>query len=245
MSNSLPPLPELSYLGEGGESNYGYDAEDMHAYARAATEASRAAVPAGWVLSGKYGDVLTPFVALMEAELHANSQKGDRPGWLTMSPETGLLEIYWHTAKLSAAVKNNDGPAIIEHSADVANMAMMLLDVCGGLAAAPQPVAQPGERWHVGDSAFESWFANYCPAGKGDKQRARDAYAAGMGDRAPVTQAKPEQAAQPLTPAQIEALEREASELVAPPEMTESMCLEWLVRKVEAAHGIAAPQPKD
>ena len=60
-----------------------------------------------------------------------------------------------------------------------------------------------------------------------------------------VAQAKPEQAAQPLTPAQIEALEREASELVAPPEMTESMCLEWLVRKVEAAHGIAAPKPKD
>ena len=35
---------------------------------------------------------------------------------------------------------------------------------------------------HVGDSAFESWFSEYNPAGKGDKQRARDAYAAGMGD---------------------------------------------------------------
>ena len=47
MSDNLPPMPELSYLGEGGESNYGYDAEDMRDYARAAIKASRAAVPAG------------------------------------------------------------------------------------------------------------------------------------------------------------------------------------------------------
>ena len=47
----------------------------------------------------KYSDVLMPFVALMEAELRANSAKGDRPGWLSMTPEVGLLEIYWHTAK--------------------------------------------------------------------------------------------------------------------------------------------------
>lgn len=91
-------------------------------------------------LTGKYSDVLTPFVALMEAELHANARKGDRPGWLSMSPEVALLEIYWHTAKLSAAVKNRDATLIREHSADVANMAMMLLDVCGGLTpTAPEP----------------------------------------------------------------------------------------------------------
>ena len=88
-------------------------------------------------LRGKYGDVLGPFVALMEAELHANARKGDRPGWLSMPPSTALLEIYWHTAKLSAAVKNNDAAAIREHSADVANMAMMLLDVCCGLDVQP------------------------------------------------------------------------------------------------------------
>ena len=83
----------------------------------------------------KYDDTLLPFLELMRKELHANSAKGDRPGWLRMSPEVALLEIYWHTAKLSAAVKNNDGSAITEHSADVANMAMMLLDVCGGLGS--------------------------------------------------------------------------------------------------------------
>ena len=87
-------------------------------------------------LCGKYGNVLAPFVALMDAELHANAAKGDRPGWLGMSRDVALLEIYWHTAKLSAAVKNNDAALIREHSADVANMAMMLLDVCGGLEVA-------------------------------------------------------------------------------------------------------------
>lgn len=35
---------------------------------------------------------------------------------------------------------------------------------------------------HIGDSAFESWYSTYSPAHKSDKQRARDTYAAGMGD---------------------------------------------------------------
>lgn len=87
----------------------------------------------GSLAPAKYDDVLVPFVALMRNELHANSAKGDRPGWLAMDANTALLEVYWHVAKLSAAVKNNDGPAIMEHCADVANMSMMVLDVCGGL----------------------------------------------------------------------------------------------------------------
>lgn len=45
---------------------------------------------------------------------------------------------------------------------------------------------------HVGDSAFESWFESYSPSGKGDKQRARDAYAAGMGDPLLAAQPAPE-----------------------------------------------------
>jgi hypothetical protein len=40
----------------------------------------------------------------------------------------------------------------------------------------------------VGESNFEGWFADYKPTG-GDKQRARDAYAAGMADRAPAAPA--------------------------------------------------------
>lgn len=109
--------------------------------------------------AGKYDEVLQPFLSLMECELHANASKGDRPGWLAMSREVALLEIYWHVAKLSAAVKNNDTPRIQEHSADVANMAMMVLDVCGALplaayratppqAEAAQPAGEP-DCWAV------------------------------------------------------------------------------------------------
>jgi hypothetical protein len=53
---------------------------------------------------------------------------------------------------------------------------------------------------HVGDSAFESWYSSYTPTHKGDKQRARDAYAAGMGDSlviaTPAAQPAPQQEAQ-------------------------------------------------
>ena len=42
---------------------------------------------------------------------------------------------------------------------------------------------------HIGDSAFESWYSSYSPAHKSDKQRAGDAYAAGMGD--PLVMAAP------------------------------------------------------
>lgn len=83
--------------------------------------------------AGKYDEVLVPFFKLMEQELHANTGKGDRPGWLKMTPDKALLEIYYHVAKLQKAVKSNDGPRVREHSADVANLAMMALDACGGL----------------------------------------------------------------------------------------------------------------
>jgi GNAT superfamily N-acetyltransferase len=84
-------------------------------------------------ICGKYGNVLRPFMAMMEAELHANTGKGDRPAWLAMSPEQCLLEIYYHTAKLQKAVKNNDMKGVREYTADVANTSMMLADTCGWL----------------------------------------------------------------------------------------------------------------
>jgi hypothetical protein len=86
------------------------------------------------VIDGKYDNVLVPFARLMAKELHANAGKGDRPGWLSMTPATGMLEIYYHTAKLQKAVKGGNCDGIREFAADVANMAMMLLDACGGLA---------------------------------------------------------------------------------------------------------------
>ncbi|HBO4166788.1 TPA: hypothetical protein L4T92_001382 [Pseudomonas aeruginosa] len=86
---------------------------------------------------GKYDDVLLPFLKLMEHELHANAEKGDSPGWLQMDRKTALLEIYYHLGKLQKATRDNDPAGIVEYAADVANMAMMLVDVCGLLAAAP------------------------------------------------------------------------------------------------------------
>lgn len=89
-------------------------------------------------LAGKYGEVLTPFLYMMNRELHANSGKGDRPGWLSMDRKTVLLEIYYHLSKLQKAMKDNDHSGIREYAADVANMSMMAVDVCGLLTAAPE-----------------------------------------------------------------------------------------------------------
>jgi len=105
------------------------------------------AVPAA--MSGKYSEVLRPFLAMMEHELHANAGKGDRPGWLTMSSETAMLEIYYHVAKLQKAVRNGDVPSIGEYSADVANMTMMVADIYCALITpdgdAPIPQHPPAE----------------------------------------------------------------------------------------------------
>lgn len=91
--------------------------------------------PAG-VVPDKYDEVLMPFIAMMRAELHANSGKGDRPGWLGMTAEQCLLEIYYHVSKLQKAVRDGNGDRITENTADVANMAMMLADICGALEVA-------------------------------------------------------------------------------------------------------------
>jgi hypothetical protein len=87
--------------------------------------------------TGKYDDTLRPFVAMMERELHANTHKGDRQGWLAMSKQTALLEIYYHLAKLQTAVVKTDPEGIKEYAADVANMSMMLVDICGGFDKGP------------------------------------------------------------------------------------------------------------
>jgi hypothetical protein len=97
-------------------------------------------------LARKYDDTLMPFVALMRKELHANADKGDRPGWLSMSADTCLLEIIYHFGKLQASVKRGDGDGMAEYGADVANMCMMLLDICGVInlvqhTEQPAPVA--------------------------------------------------------------------------------------------------------
>jgi hypothetical protein len=112
-------------------------AEAYDSHYQAETELELAGAPQ------KYDDTLLPFLALMRRELHANAGKGDRPGWLSMDKKTALLEVHHHLAKLQKAVLSDDGPGVQEFAADVANMSMMVLDVCGGLevAALTQPPA--------------------------------------------------------------------------------------------------------
>lgn len=86
--------------------------------------------PVAVVLPEKYDDVLLPFLSLMRAELHANAHKGDRSGWLKMDGKTAILEVFYHMGKLHQAVHRGESAAIKEYAADVANMCMMLLDVC-------------------------------------------------------------------------------------------------------------------
>lgn len=81
----------------------------------------------------KYDSVLRPFVNLMAQELHANAHKGDRPGWLKMTALECLQEVYYHVAKLKAAVESKDTAHIAEYAADVANLCMMLTDIEGAL----------------------------------------------------------------------------------------------------------------
>lgn len=81
----------------------------------------------------KYDDTLLPFLAMMRKELHANSDKGDREGWLKMGREAAMAEVNWHAKKLSCAMDAADLERITEHAADVANCAMMVADVCHGL----------------------------------------------------------------------------------------------------------------
>ena len=79
----------------------------------------------------KYDDTLLPFLALMRKELHTNSDKGDREGWLGMTAGTAFAEVRHHVLKLENALADAEAPLIKEHAADVANCAMMLADVCG------------------------------------------------------------------------------------------------------------------
>ena len=63
--------------------------------------------------------------------------------------------------------------------------------VCDGTGFLPAQYKDSTPQLSVGESSFESWFESYNPANKGDKQRSRDAYAAGMGD--PLVAAAPAQ----------------------------------------------------
>lgn len=88
---------------------------------------------------------LEAFSLLMQAELVANIDKGGRTTWLAYAPRFLLSEIFDHAAKLHVAgaelLRRRNGVAarpmpwgtdmeqrVREFAADVANMAMMMLD---------------------------------------------------------------------------------------------------------------------
>jgi hypothetical protein len=109
-------------------------------YEHVQTQAAWEAWQASRASPSKYDEVLNPFLEIMKRELAANSYKGDRPGWLKMTPGDCLLEIYYHTGKLHKAVHGSDAASINEYAADVANMSMMIVDICGGLALSTEEV---------------------------------------------------------------------------------------------------------
>lgn len=80
------------------------------------------------------------FVRAMADELRANAHKGDRAGWLTMSSREAVSEVLYHAAKLSYACRQHlqeegELTKVREFAADVANCAMMVADIHGGLRA--------------------------------------------------------------------------------------------------------------
>lgn len=76
------------------------------------------------------------FANAMEEKLRANDHKG---GWEEMRPEWLTGRLKGEVEELCEAVHPAQGPAdrfpdrIIGEAADVANFAMMVADVCGGL----------------------------------------------------------------------------------------------------------------
>ena len=64
------------------------------------------------------------FMRLMYKEIKANSHKGD---WRTFNErEPQIRELDWHRDKLVDAMWKSNTPAILEHSADVANAALFI-----------------------------------------------------------------------------------------------------------------------
>jgi hypothetical protein len=96
------------------------------------------------------------FVDSMYAELFANAHKGNQASWRAMNLREAWQEISWHGAKLAVAIKTQDEAAAREFAADVANGAMMLVDIINqrgmvDLCRCGVRVDEPNDScaWHV------------------------------------------------------------------------------------------------
>ena len=89
--------------------------------------------------------IVSWFARLMEQKLSKNDHKG---GWVGCTPSWLLRRLRAETNELARALKcHKKAPALIaREAADVANFAMMIADVTGGLAAsfpdAPPPTKE-------------------------------------------------------------------------------------------------------
>lgn len=83
-----------------------------------------------------YEAITMKFREFMIKELKSNWTKGDRignihsdgEGWLNCDNKFWLNELYYHVGKLQAATAENNLELIKEYTADVANLALMMLD---------------------------------------------------------------------------------------------------------------------
>lgn len=80
-----------------------------------------------------YDEVTEEFQKYMKKELEANFKKGDRNGangWLEVkNMKFWISELYYHVGKLQSAIMTDDIERIKENTADIANLALMTLDV--------------------------------------------------------------------------------------------------------------------
>lgn len=73
------------------------------------------------------------FARAMEAKLKENEHKG---GWHDDLPDELMARLHEETEELENAIhpaRNRDPRRVLREAADVANFAMMIADVCGGL----------------------------------------------------------------------------------------------------------------
>lgn len=93
------------------------------------------------VLSPTWPYVLA-FAIRMEAKLEKNRHKGDREGWIKDDPEDLISRLKQELVDLETEVEHRIEPGVVGvgsvesiagEAADVANFAMMIADVCGGV----------------------------------------------------------------------------------------------------------------
>jgi NTP pyrophosphatase (non-canonical NTP hydrolase) len=76
------------------------------------------------------------FARRMEAKLEANRHKGNREGWLKDSPFDLFRRLRDEADELGEALRcRSESEVIANEAADVANFAMMIADVVGGLCS--------------------------------------------------------------------------------------------------------------